>query len=96
MSHLDCLSPCARTQLPDDPSELQRLVVKMEAALKVAKVQLEERTGKMAAEVRERDERVARKSAELQALNMAFANSNTELLKYKRECACVRACACRM
>ena len=88
-------------QLPDDASELQRLMVEKEAELKVAKVQLRERTGKMAAEVREReaevrerDERVARKDAEMQALNMALANANTELLRYKRACvrACVRAC----
>lgn len=72
-------------------------MVEKEAELKVAKVQLRERTGKMAAEVREReaevrerDERVARKDAEMQALNMALANANTELLRYKR--ACVRPC----
>ena len=47
------------TQLPDDPSELQQLLMKTGAELRNAKL----RVGKMKAEVRVRDERVGKMEA---------------------------------
>ena len=77
------------TQLPDDPSELQQLLMKTGAELRNAKL----RVGKMKAEVRVRDERVGKMEAEvrerearLTLANAALASSNTELLRYKRKC----------
>jgi hypothetical protein len=60
-----------------------------EAELQLAKVKLKERVGKMEAEVREREARLATAELKWELQNAALASSNTELLRYKRACVCL-------
>ena len=78
--------PHANTQLPDDPAELQRLVEKREAELRVAKVQLKERVAAKEAEVAAKEAEVGKVEARLETAEIKLTISNTELLRFKRTC----------